>query len=218
MWVAGTPPKLVKQMDPKNQPTGAGTPVPGEKTQAQIDLEAKLAAKEQELTQAQHTIINLKKEKKETPTTSTVDIDEIRAEAAKAASVEIEKIKTDLVGDVLEEELSKVAKTPEEKAAILKEYNEGIVKSGASRAKIAGDLAKAATFVNASKNSAQLEEAKRAAAAAEAAKSGAASGAGGSPAVEVKLSPAEEKWVNDTARMTNKTPAEVKAALLKNRK
>lgn len=202
-------------MDPKTtQPV-----VPAGETVESV--KAALAAKELELSQAQHTIIGLKAKKEQVPVAQTVDIDAIKADAVAAAEAkaksEIESVKAELVGDVLEEELSKVAKTPEEREAIRKEYEGGIVRTGVSRAKIAADLARAALLANSAKITAESEESRRAAAAALAARGGAASGSPTVGGEQVKFTPAEEKWMADTARMTGKSIDEVKAALLKNR-
>jgi len=179
-----------------------------------------LAETKKRLEQAEYTIVKLKKAPVSPSEThsQTVDIESIKAEAAKAAKAEIDSIRQDLTGDVLEEELSKVAKTPEERAAVLREYNEGIVKTGVSRAKIGNDLARAALLANGPKLQAQMSEVQRAATASGTAMSGSATGTSAEIKANVKFTPAEEKWVTDTARVTGKTVDEVKTALLKNRR
>jgi hypothetical protein len=202
-------------MDPINKDGNAGAPaatvVPTVGNPSNTNDE--VAKLRKQLEQAEHVIVGLKKKSDEAPST-----DALKEEAAKIAQAEIEKVRNDLAGDVLEEEISKVAKTPEEKEAVLKEYNSSIVKTGVSRAKIAADLSKAAAIANLPKVQAQAAEARAAAASAGAARTAAPAGVTEVKTDSIKLSAAEEKWAAETAARLGKKVEEVKAQLAKNRK
>jgi hypothetical protein len=186
------------------------------KAAAQAAITTPPDAIKKELEQAQYTIVKLKKELDSRQATPQVDVEAIKAEAARIALEQIEKAKTDLAKDTFEEELSRIAKSDEEKQLILKQYNEGIIKTGISRASIINDLARAALLANAPKMQAQIEEIKKSAISQDSLRGGNPTGTPTINLSDKKLSPQEEKWVLDTARATGKTADEVKALLLKN--
>lgn len=125
-----------------------------------------LEDKETELKKAQFTIEKTKKDLKSNTTKDDEGVyededTEIEDKATKIAEVTTEKVRQEMVKDVIEEEISKRAESPEHAELLRLYYDKKIVKSGFSRSAITSDLDNAALLVNKPKLEATLKELKQ---------------------------------------------------------
>jgi hypothetical protein len=137
------------------------------------ELEAQLAQKNKQLSQAEHTIEQLKKAKKEDapPATEETSQEFITAEELtrqiearnKAELAEMEsRIKREMSEATIEEELSRVSSNLDEQALIKFHYENSIKQSGFTRSAIQQDLARARLLANEKKLTIENEELKEA--------------------------------------------------------
>lgn len=188
---------------------------------------AELEKTKVELSQAQHTIIELKKKPneqrtEENPSTTSKGQTQ-EADVASLVEKGLEKFKLDQTKDILEDTLAGIT-DPTERAATLVAYNTRIVKSGFDKRSIIADIAAAQTLANQPKIEKTISELMVAAAAKRTTGGGSAAGQEITPTAPPEaglgLTSAELKWVDDTVNaMKGKTTrADVIALLMKNRK
>lgn len=180
----------------------------------EIDYKAELEATKKRLSQAEHTIVKLKKEPKEDGSES-IRLEDIEEVVSKRVAESLERAKTEIASDVIEEELARLTANEDEKALIRLNYEKTIVKSGLSRAAIIADLQNAKVLANKPRFDKLISEATRSVDTKQKMGSGYASGH--QPETPAELSPAEEKAIQAMAARTGKTVDEVRNKLLANR-
>lgn len=158
-----TPAKVDQPIDNKQPENGEGK----KPDEVVIDHKAEAEKLRKQLDQAEHKIVELKKDKK--PKTDEGD-DEgedskgIRPDAVATIVKSVtEQIRQDQSSDVVTEELSKLTKDPDELAHIKLIYESKIVKTGFTREQIAKDLADSFAIANAPRILKNSEEVTRAA-------------------------------------------------------
>lgn len=161
--------------------TTAKTDAPKSETNDQVDYKAELEAAQERIKQAEHTIVQTKRENKElkrsTTSTSNEDIDpdtfetpELRLERERAElrqeyDSKLSKLAADLTADTFEEELASLTQNSDEAALIKFHYENSLKQSGVSRKAIREDLRKARTLANQRKleiDNAELKESLKA--------------------------------------------------------
>jgi hypothetical protein len=158
-----TPAKVDQPIDP-NQPPKVEDKKPDEVV---IDHKAEAEKLRDQLKKAEHTIVTLKKDKK--PKADEGGDDEGDDKGVRPDAVEqivksvTEQIRQDSASDVVNEELSKLTKDPDELAHIKLIYESKIVKTGFTREQIAKDLADSFAIANAPRIQKNSEEIVRAA-------------------------------------------------------
>tara|TARA_R110000868_G_scaffold146635_1_gene367540 strand:+ start:134 stop:781 length:648 start_codon:yes stop_codon:yes gene_type:complete len=106
------------------------------------------AAKERELAQAQHTIVELKRKKDAEQPDIAAMLDE-RLEAIRNESrAEIERAKSELAGDIVAEEISRMSADPTAQELIAHHYQNSIQRSGMTRSQVRDDVRKAFTLAH----------------------------------------------------------------------
>lgn len=169
-------------MDPEKTATGEDTPAkvdqpieinqpPKEEEkkpdEVVVDHKAEADKLRDQLKKAEHTIVTLKKEKK--PKADEGDDEEDKSEGVRPETVDqivksvTENILQKTAGDVLQEELVKLAADADERAHIKLIYDNKIVRSGFTREDIAKDLETARAIANAPRILKNVEEIQRAA-------------------------------------------------------
>ena len=139
----------------------------------EIDYKAELEAAQTRLSQAEYTIEKIKKEKKETTSTSDVKVeyqpeptrDDLSAQLRAEQQAELDKFKKELTQDILAAELEALSTNPDEAALIRFHYENSIKQSGYSRASIRADLESAKLLANKKRlirENAELKEALKA--------------------------------------------------------
>jgi hypothetical protein len=153
----------------ENKGNDSATKVEGDKKPDadvdKIDYKAELEKVKTQLKQAEYTIQKEKEKsksdtKKDEDKVDVIDIDEedVGAKASAIAKTEIEKFKMEQTLDVLEDEISKLATSPEHAELIKLTYQNRINKSGFNRKAIVDDLMAAALLVDRPKFERQLKE------------------------------------------------------------
>jgi hypothetical protein len=185
----GTPAKVDQPIEP-NQPPKEGDKKPDEVV---IDHKAEAEKLRKQLDQAEHKIIELKKDKK--PKADEGGDDEGDDKGVRPGAVEqivksvTEQIRQDQSSDVVNEELSKLTKDQDELAHIKLIYESKIVKTGFTREQIAKDLADSFAIANAPRIQKNSEEIARAA---------------------ITKAQTETKGGSSAASITSDTPADTK--------
>lgn len=188
---------------------------------AELEKEKKARElKEKELSQAQHVIETLKKEKKEKPNEDddkpTIDVDDIIKQVKEESSREIEAFKLEQSKDTLEEVLRSASNDPKEQELIRFHYENSIVKKGFSRSSIIDDIENAKVLANKNKLTKIFSEVSKSQAAQSARSGGSASG----QPVELSddsLADGEKAWVTSMVNQGFKRE-DVVNQLLKNKK
>ncbi len=179
-------------------------------------LKADKAKIENELSQAQHTIVTLKKAPKTEAATAQINIEDIQEQALELAKVEIEKHKLEISAENFNDTLSQLVTDPAEREAVKSIYENRITKTGFTRSAILTDLQDAIVLANKPKTDKTLEE-MRAAAVSKGTQS---NSTGSSQSVEVKdenLSAPDSAWVDKMVSYGYKREDVVKQ-LMSNRK
>lgn len=156
-----TPAKVDQPIEP-NQPPKEGD----KKPEVVIDHKAEAEKLRKQLDQAEHTIVKLKTEKKPKADEGGDEGDDkgVRPDAVEQIVKSVtEQIRQDQSSDVVNEELSKLTKDPDELAHIKLIYESKIVKTGFTREQIAKDLADSFAIANAPRIQKNSEEIARAA-------------------------------------------------------
>lgn len=180
-------------------------------------LKADKAKVDNELSQAQHTIVTLKKAPKTETATAQINIEEIQEQALELAKVEIEKHKLEISSENFNDVLSQLVTDPAEREAVKGIYENRITKTGFTRSAILADLQDAMALANKPKADKTLEE-MRAAAVSKGTQS---TSTGTSQQVEVKtenLSDAEKVWVDKMVSGYGYKREDVVKQLMSNRK
>ncbi len=178
-----------------------------------------LADKDRELTQAQHTIVTLKKSKEEQkPAAQEVDIEAIETKALSKAQEEIEKFKVEQSKDTFDDILATFTLTPEEKEKVRGVYDNSIVKTGFNKESIRKDLENAFIIANKAKFESTMSELRQAAISKATQSNGSASSQETDRKDENNLSDAEKLWAKQTSIRMKKPEAEVIALLMANKK
>jgi hypothetical protein len=157
-----TPAKVDQPIEP-NQPPKEGDKKPDEVV---IDHKAEAEKLRKQLDQAEHKIVELKKDKKPKADAGDDEGDDkgVRPDAVEQIVKSVtEQIRQDQSSDVVNEELSKLTKDPDELAHIKLIYESKIVKTGFTREQIAKDLADSFAIANAPRLQKNAEEIARAA-------------------------------------------------------
>jgi len=129
----------------------------------QVDYKAEYEKTQNQLKQAEHTIVKLKQEDKNSAVADPkVDVEAIKKELAQEIKQDNEQFKQGLVADVLEEELNHLTTNEDERKLIKLHYEKSIVKTGYSRAQIFADLGNARLLANKSLYEKQLNETRAA--------------------------------------------------------
>jgi len=181
--------------------------------EVKVDTAAVEAAKAEakkladELEQAQHTIVELKRVKKEAKTDDKVDMQEAIKQAVQEHLEPVVRATTETT---IEDELSKMTNDPKVRDAVLASYEKDIAKSGLTRVAIQADLRKAFAIATA-------ETAKHVAGgAAHAAAAQGAAAASSQPIEGNTLSQEHEANIRQVMQMTGSTYEVAKVAYLKN--
>jgi hypothetical protein len=156
-----TPAKVDQPIEP-NQPPKEGD----KKPEVVIDHKAEAEKLRKQLDQAEHKIVELKKDKKPKADEGGDEGDDkgVRPDAVEQIVKSVtEQIRQDSASDVVNEELSKLTKDPDELAHIKLIYESKIVKTGFTREQIAKDLADSFAIANAPRIQKNAEEIARAA-------------------------------------------------------
>lgn len=143
--------------------TTATEPAPVQETK-EIDYKAEYEAAQKQLEQAEHVIVETKKENKQLKATTTdpdgaqldyVTADELKdtlktemREEFEAKLAGLQKTVSEVAVSTVDSELDKVSKNPDEQALIRLYYDKKIVKSGLTREAIAQDLQLAKVLAN----------------------------------------------------------------------
>jgi hypothetical protein len=136
----------------------------GAEGEGQIDYKAKFEETEKELKQAQHKIVELKKDgKKDDAGGEAAGAEDLDAKIKNAVTQSLSEDRTLRASEIIDEELSKLSSNPDEQKLIKLLYSEKIVKGGMSRADIAKDLQAAKILANAPSTEAKLKETAEAA-------------------------------------------------------
>lgn len=157
-----TPAKVDQPIDNK-QPENGGDKKPDEVV---IDHKAEADKLRKQLDQAEHKIVELKKDKKPKADEGDDEGDDkgVRPDAVEQIVKSVtEQIRQDQSSDVVNEELSKLSKDLDELAHIKLIYESKIVKTGFTREQIAKDLADSFAIANAPRLQKNAEEIARAA-------------------------------------------------------
>lgn len=127
---------------------------------APIDYKAKYEETQKELSQAQHTIVKLKKGDKgdEGAGAGDAGAEDIDEKVKNSVQQALAEDRTLRASEIIDEELSKLSSNPDEQKLIKLLYSEKIVKGGMTRAEIAKDLLAAKTLANAPKIEATSKE------------------------------------------------------------
>jgi hypothetical protein len=195
-----------------------------ERADRKKDLEEKDALKTR-LGQAEFKLIEKSREKKRKEANQEdgkeydeeglqIDKESIAAELKEENRKEMEKFKMEQVTDTIEDELAKIA-DPDERELTRLKYENGIVRTGYTRAQIQIDLRNARLLANGPRLEKTLSEIKQTVIAKQTA--GTASGASEEIKTETKLSDADEVEVQRIAKRTNTDPKIVRVKLLANK-
>jgi hypothetical protein len=127
-----------------------------------VDYKAELEKAKDKISKAEFTIEKLKKESKSNNTKDDdADEQEIEDKATRIAEATSQKVRQEMVQDVIAEEISNRAESPEHAELLKLYYDKRIVKSGFSREAIKEDLDIAAMLVNKPKLEATMKELKQ---------------------------------------------------------
>jgi len=139
--------------------TEESTPAPA--SEQKIDYKAELEKNQSRLSQAEHIIVKLKREKKEEEE-SFVDNEDIEEKVNEAVDKKLNILTKDLVGDVVESALDAFSTDPDERELIKFHYENSLRPSGVSRTAILADLRRAKLLANESALLSENEELKEA--------------------------------------------------------
>lgn len=194
-------------------------PVPGEETTT-VDYKAELEKaqvalkdKDNQLSKAEHKIVELKKESKEMP---AVDVDEIVEKIRGEASKDLEKFKVEMVADSIDATISTLSSNADEQALIKFHYENSVQKTGFTKNAIKDDISNAYLIANKPRIEKNFQELKTASLSKKTVSGGSTTG---QPDMtpDNKLSDAEEAWIKQAAMRTGKTVEEVRAKLMSNK-
>jgi len=145
-----------------------GDPKPEE--EPEIDYKAELEKAQKQIKQAEHTIVETKKENKELKKKDEDDwLDEddnidskIEEKANQIVESKLNKFTSSLLEDVVEEAVEKLSDNPDEQELIKFYYNNKLVKSGHSKKAILDDIATAKAMANRQRLDRENKELRRA--------------------------------------------------------
>jgi len=196
--------------------------------EGEVDYKAMTEKLTKELGQAQHKIINLKREDKkptetpapiiEPPTEEFLDVETFKAEVREESRQEIEKFKQDQMKTVLEHQLEAMSSNPDEREAIRAYYDSRLVKTGTTSEAIAHDLVNARLLANRPRFEKTMSEMKQTIHSNNVTSAGTTTGQPLPTEDPSTLSQAEEAWVKAVAIRTGKPEAEIRTKLIQNKK
>jgi hypothetical protein len=136
--------------------TTAPEPAPAQETNDQIDYKAELEAEKERRRQAEHVIVETKRELKKAQTSTASDVTlvpegtaaDIETRINQQVDERLAKVTADLTADTFEEELEAASSDPDERALIQFHYQNTLKQSGASRKAIRADLQAAKVLAN----------------------------------------------------------------------
>lgn len=186
------------------------------------ELEKVKAQYEKRLGQAEHTIIALKKSKKDDSEDdgdddSDNDIDEKINAIKEEQKNELEKFRIGLIKDNVEDVISSLTSNPDEKELIRFNYENKIVRSGFDRKSIQEDLISAQLLANRSKFEKTIGELKYTLDAEKAKNKGGSATGQDKDTTAVKLTDQEEAWVKQFASRNNLSEDQVRKKLIANK-
>lgn len=208
-------------MEPKNEgeeqkPAAAVVQPEEKKEESGVDWKAEKEALEKRISQADHTIINLKKKKDE----GEVDIEALRAEALadaeRIAQEKIDAFKVEQATALMTDLLSEMIQDPDKRAMVELIYDKRIQKSGSSRSQIMADIKAAELLADQPRLEKKFEEIKKAQIADQSKSGGSSAGQdiGGSVS---GLTDAEEATVKEMAVRKGISVEAVRALFIKNK-
>lgn len=218
---------MAEEIKKEGEEVTPATPAPGEDKKTDpiiedkgIDYVAELEKSKKQLTQAEYTIIELKKEKKEKKDDDEElpDLNEELQKIREEQKQELDKIKIDLVKDTVSDILSSLTSNQDERELIRFNYENRIKQSGFDRQSILDDLVSAQLLANKPKLEKTITELKRTLD-SELGKNKGGSATGHN--VDIKtttLSSAEESWVKQHAMRTGIPEDKIKEKLIANKK
>lgn len=207
-----------------------GTVVVQSKGDEGLDYKAELEKTKKELDQAQFTIVGLKKKKKDESTEipvidvnagdedeDDVEDDRINQIVSKKVQESTEKFKSELLEDVIGEEISKITVDPAKQELIRLNYDKRIVKTGYKRSNIQDDIQAALAITDRKRLEKQVSEMKQTVSSNQAKNtSGSAAGQPTESAL-VNISDTEKAWVKNTAKSMGISEEVVMKKLLSNK-
>lgn len=200
----------------------AGEQKPDPANDGGVDHKAELERLKKQLGQAEHTIVELKKDKKkekeDDDPDDEVDINDEIQKIREESKKEIDKLKVDIVKDSIVDVISSLTSNPDERELIKFIYENRIVKSGYDKQSIQDDLVSAQLLANRPKFEKTISELKRTLESETAKNKGGSAAGHNMDTGAVKLSDREEADVRAIAKRHNLSEEVVRAKLILNKK